>query len=125
MIPSKPIDYTNVVLKYLRSSIPGVKFSRTKTTDSRCVVVDTEPIGMETPITRRVTVLLETWSKRANGNSHPSDSYDLMASVLYWLQRMPESVAAAIRFDSVVGPRVEKDANKFEYHEGSIVLVFS
>lgn len=121
MIPRKWPDVTKLALEYLRTQVTGVTFTRTKTNDAKCVVLDVEPLGLETPITRRFTVLLEAWVTRSNGEAHPAESYKLMDDVLFALQSWDKPV----RFDTVIGPRVVKDAAGVEYHEGSIVLVFA
>lgn len=119
MIPVKWEDQTLKAITYLRSQLPAVTFTRTKQDVSRQVVLDTEPQQLETPISRRVTILLESWVVRANGTADVAESYKLMSDALFELQRAPHIV----RFDSPIGPRVAKDDAGFEYHEGSLVWV--
>lgn len=121
MIPVRWADQTLTAITYLRArpALAGVTFTRTKQNTAKQVVLDTEPQQLETPVSRRVTVLLESWVARANGNADVSASYDLMSLVLFELQKAPHIV----RFDSPIGPRVVKDDGGFEYHEGSLVWV--
>lgn len=128
MIPKLWADQTLVAVEYLRScpSLVGVTFTRTKQKDSaKQVVIDAEPQQLETPISRRVTLLLESWVTRPNGTSHTASSFSLLSLVLYELQRAPAALTNVVRFDTPVGPRVEKDDAGFEYHEGSLVWVVS
>lgn len=126
MIPKLWADQTMAAITYLRScpSLAGVTFTRTKQKDNpRQVVIDTEPQQLETPISRRVTLLLESWVTRANGTADTAASFALLSLVLYELQRAPSTLSAVVRFETPVGPRVEKDQGGFEYHEGSLVWV--
>lgn len=128
MIPKLWADQTLSAINYLRScpSLAGVTFTRTKQKDKpRQVVVDTEPQQLETPVSRRVSILLESWVARDNGTADTAASFALMSRVLYELQRAPSVLPAVVRFDAPVGPRVEKDQGSFEYHEGSLIWVVS
>lgn len=119
MIPSKWPDVTKLVLNYLRAENPGLKVSRSKTPDSKCVVVAVAPLQNDTAISRRYGIVLETWSGASDAN--PEDASSMMDDVLFQLQ----SWIVPVRWDSISGPRIVKDSSGFEYTEGSIDLVFS
>lgn len=122
MIPVRWGDATLKVITYLRTVIPDT-ITRTAGSDLRQVVVDTEWQQLETPISRRCTVLFEARVTRANGTGDANAAVNLAADVLYALQQDIPQVA---RFDQPIGPRIVTDRErKFEYAEGSIVLVFS
>lgn len=126
MIAFRWPDPLLLFLPYLRELHEGITFTRTQQdAPADQVVIDYEYQQMETDISRRCTVLLEARSKNANGTAHVSRSFDLMDDVLYSLQQAPQRLTSVVRFDSMVGPRIAKDAQKFEYHEGSIVLVLT
>ncbi|MEZ5110922.1 MAG: hypothetical protein R2732_05405 [Microbacteriaceae bacterium] len=122
MIPVRWGDATLPVIEYLRAMIAGT-VTRTANGDPRVVVVDTEWQQLETDLSRRCTVLFEARVTRANGTGDTSAAVNLAADVLYALQ---QPIPGVIRFDQPIGPRVVTDPEKkFEYAEGSIVLVFS
>lgn len=126
MIPKLWSDQTLAAIAYLRSrpSLAGVTVTRTKRDGvAKQVVLDTEPGQMETPISRRVSILLESWMADANGNADVAGSSALMSTVMRELQGAPDVLTHVVRFDSPIGPRVVKDDAKFEYHEGSLVWV--
>jgi len=126
MIPVLWSDQTLAAINYLRGrpSLVGVTITRTKQSGkAEQVVLDTEPQQLETPISRRTSLLLEAWAERENGSSDVARSFELMATVLYELQQAPRLLPHVVRCDSPVGPRVEKDAGGIEYHEGSLVWV--
>lgn len=127
MIPKKWEDQTAAAISYLRSrpSLVGVRIGRTKNADARQVVLDTEPQQFETPISRRVAILIESWVLRESGAADVGASFDLMSTVLYELQLAPDLLQSVVRFDAPIGPRVVKDASKTEYHEGTITWVVS
>lgn len=126
MIPRQWSDQTLAAVTYLRGqpSLVGVTITRTKQEGkAEQVVLDTEPQQLETPLSRRTTLILETWAERGNGSANVGRSFELMSLVLLELQQAPQRLRHVVRFDSPVGPRVEKDADGFEYHEGSLVWV--
>ncbi len=126
MIPVQWPDATKLAIDYLRAQLPGVTVTRTKQEGkSRQVVVASEFQQLETPISRRATILLEAWSERLNGTADVSDAVSLMNDAIFQLQRAPDLLSNVVRFDQPVGPSVEKDDLKFEYAEGSVVLVIS
>lgn len=128
MIPIEWPDQTLAALGYLRAqpSFAGVTFTRTKQAGkSKQVVLDTEYQQLETPISRRCTILLESWVTEANGTADVAESFRLMSKVMFELQRAPGTLRSVVGFDSPVGPRVVKDIDQFEYHEGSLVWVVS
>lgn len=126
MIPSRWPDPLILFLPYLRELHEDVTFTRTQQdTPADQVVIDYEYQQMETDISRRCTLLLEARSKRANNTAHVARSFEVMNDVLYSLQLTPQRLTPVVRFDSIVGPRIAKDGQKFEYHEGSIVLVLT
>jgi len=115
-----------MTLDYLRPLHPDVVFTRTKRPDVDAqVVVDSEPQQLETDLSRRVTVLLESWVTLPNKSADVHASFELMTDVLFDLQQAPKKIRRVVRFDSPIGPRVVRDDLKFEYHEGSITLVVS
>ena len=123
MIPVKWPDATLAVLTYLRGVLPSEVFTRTKKNTARQVILDTEWQQLETPVSRRCAVLFETHVKRSNGTADVSAAVDLASTVLFELQR---DIPGVVRFDQPIGPRVVTDPEeKFEFAEGSIVLVFS
>lgn len=128
MIPQLWSDQTLAAIDYLRGrpSLAGVTITRTKQ-DGKAeqVVLDSEPQQLETPLTRRTTILLEAWAVRTNGSANVPRSFQIMSAVLLELQQAPQRLRHVVRFDSPVGPRVEKDEAGFEYHEGSLVWVVS
>lgn len=120
MIPRKWPDVTLLAVNYLRTALPGVTVTRTKRDDAaRQVVVDSEQQQLETPISRRATVLMEAWGSSA------ADAVSLMNDAMYALQVAPTVLPNVVRFDQPVGPSIEKDEGKVEYAEGSVVLVIS
>lgn len=126
MIPQLWSDQTLAAINYLRGrpSLAGVTITRTKQAGkAEQVVLDSEPQQLETPISRRTSLLLEAWAERSNGNANVTRSFELMATALYELQQAPQRLRHVVRFDSPVGPRVEKDIGGMEYHEGSLVWV--
>ncbi len=126
MIPRLWSDQTRAAINYLRArpSLAGVTISRTKQAGKvEQVVIDAEPQQLETPISRRTSIILEAWVVRDNKTSDVDRSFELMSTVLYELQQAPRVLSHVVRFDSPVGPRVEKDNGGFEYHEGSLVWV--
>lgn len=128
MIPQRWSDQTLAAIGFLRSrpSLAGVTVARTKRPDVlKQVVLDTEPGQLETPVSRRVTVLLESWVTGSDGNADVGESYNLMSTVLHELQCAPSVLTHVVRFDSPVGPRIVKDVGQVEYHEGSLVWVVS
>lgn len=128
MIPQAWSDQTLAAIDYLRGrpSLSGVTFTRTKQEGkSEQVVLDSEPQQLETPLTRRTTILLEAWAVRTNGSANVHRSFQIMSAVLLELQQAPQRLRHVVRFDSPVGPRVVKDDAGFEYHEGSLVWVVS
>lgn len=128
MIPIQWSDQTLAAINYLRGrpSLSGVTITRTKQAGKvEQIVLDTEPQQFETLISRRTAVLLESWAERANGSADVSRSFEIMSVALFELQRAPDLLPHVVRFDSPVGPRVEKDDAGFEYHEGSLVWVVS
>lgn len=126
MIPKLWPDMTALLLTHLRPLHDGVTITRTQQdAPVRQVVLDTEYQQMETVISRRCAVILEARVKAANGTADVAASFNLMNAVLLSLQRTPTDLPRIVGFDSLIGPRVAKDAQKFEYHEGSIVLVVS
>jgi len=128
MIPQLWSDQTLAAIDYLRGrpSLAGVTITRTKQ-DGKAeqVVLDSEPQQLETPLSRRTTILLEAWAERVNGTADVSRSFEIMSTVLLELQQAPQRLRHVVRFDSPVGPRVVKDDAGFEYHEGSLVWVVS
>lgn len=126
MIPIRWPDVTMLAINYLRTALPGVTVTRTKRDDEvKQVVVDTEPQQLETPLSRRVTVLMEAWAELPNGGADTAAAVDLMNDAMFALQLAPNHIASVVRFDQPVGPSIEKDEAKFEYTEGSVVLVIS
>lgn len=126
MIPGRLPDVVALVLADLRGQHPAATFTRSRQAGvARQVVVDAAPGGRETDVSERVTVLLEAFVERTNGDGHPAESYALLADVLVSLQTMFRRVTPVIGFSSVVGPRLVKDQAGFEYHEGSIVLTIA
>lgn len=122
MIPVRWGDATLNVINYLRPVVDAT-VTRTAGSDPRVVVVDTEWQQLETDLSRRCTVLFEARVTATNGNADVAGAVDLAADVLYALQK---SIPQVVRFDQPVGPRIVTDPEKkFEYAEGSIVLVFS
>lgn len=124
MIPVKWPDATFKALSFLRPLLPGVTVTRTRQDVARCVVVDTEWQELETPVSRRCTILLEVLAKSPNGAADVAGAVDLGATVLEALQHVP---AGVVRFDQPIGPRVvaESGEPKFEFVEASIVWVFN
>lgn len=124
MIPVKWPDATAAALTYLRSAFPGKTFTRTRRDTALQVVVAAEWQQMETPISRRCTILLEVLKRGANGNADVAGAVDWASTVLEQLQHVPDGV---VRFDQPIGPRVvtEPGEPKFEFVEASIVWVFS
>lgn len=128
MIPKLWADQTLASIAYLRSrpSLAGVTFTRTRQKDNpNQVVIDAEPQQLETLLSRRVSILLESWVTRPNGTADTAASFKLLSLVLYELQLAPSVLPDVVRFDTPIGPRVEKDQGGFEYHEGSLVWVVS
>ncbi len=128
MIPQVWSDQTLAAVTYLRSrpSLAGVTIGRTKQSGkAEQIVLDSEPQQLETPISRRTSLLLEAWAERENGSADAARSFAIMATAMYELQLAPRFLPHVVRFDAPVGPRVEKDAGGSEYHEGSLVWVVS
>ncbi len=120
MIPVKWPDATLLAINYLRTALPAVTVTRTKRDGTaRQVVVDSEFQQLETPISRRATILMEAWGTDA------ADSVALMNDAIYALQLAPDAIRNVVRFDQPVGPSIEKDEAKVEYAEGSVVLVIT
>lgn len=124
MIPVLWPDATLTVLDYLRPLLTGVTVTRTRQDAPKCVVVDTEWQNLETPISRRCTILLEVLAKNQNGTADVAAATALTSTVLEHLMHPPGGV---VRFDQPVGPRVAVEARepKFEFVEASIVWVFN
>lgn len=126
MIPVKWPDATMLAINYLRTRLPGVTVTRTRNSKPEPqIVVDTELQQLETPISRRVTVLMEAWRTLPNGNADTAGAVELMNDAMFALQQAPDLHMNVVRFDQPVGPSVVKDEAKFEYAEGSVVLVIS
>lgn len=126
MIPVRWPDATLLAIDYLRTQLPGVTVTRTKRDETGPqLVVDSESQQLETPISRRVTVLMEAWRTLPNGNADTSGAVELMNDAMFALQQAPDNHPKVVRFDQPVGPSVVKDDAKFEYAEGSVVLVIS
>lgn len=124
MIPAQWPDVALLLLPHLRAQHADVTFTRTQQdAPTSQVVLDVEYQQLETPISRRCTVLLEARVKRDNGTADTFESFALLSGVLLTLQRTPAQLRQFVRFDAIVGPRRAKDEQKFEYHEGSIGLV--
>lgn len=120
MIPVLWPDVTLMAVNYLRPAMSGVTITRTKRDDAaRQIVVDSEFQQLETPISRRATVLMEAWGTDA------ADSVALMNQAMHALQLASNTLNRVVRFDQPVGPSIEKDEAKVEYAEGSVVLVIS
>ena len=122
MIPVRWGDATLAAVNYLRLAVDAT-VTRTANADPRVVVVDTEWQQLETDLSRRCTVLFEARVTKSNGTADTNAAVNLAADVLYALQ---QDIPGVVRFDQPIGPRVVTDPEKkFEYAEGSIVLVFS
>lgn len=126
MIPIRWPDENQLVISYLRNQLTNVTVTRTKRdmTGSQLVVA-TQPQQLETPISRRVAVLLEAWVIDSNGNADVAGAVSVMGDAMFALQSAPLNSQRVVRFDSPVGPSIEKDDGKTEYVEGSIVLIVS
>lgn len=124
MIPVKWPDATLKTITFLRPLLPGVTVTRTRQDVPQCVVVDTEWQQLETPISRRCTILLEVLVRDTNGTSDVAGATDLASTVLEHLMHIPDGVVA---FDQPNGPRIvtESGEPKFEFAEASIVWVFN
>lgn len=123
MIPIKWVDAVLAVIAYLRTAGTGATITRTVQDKPSQVVVDAEWQQLETPISRRCTILFEARVKAANGAADPSAAVALANDVLFALQK---DIPGVVRFDQPNGPRIVTDPEqKYEYAEGSIVLVFS
>ena len=126
MIPIKWPDATLLAINFLRTQLPGVTVVRTKRDGSGPqLVVETEAQQLETPISRRVTVLMEAWKSLPNGAADVAGAVELMNEAMFALQCAPDLHSQVVRFDQPVGPSTAKDDAKFEYAEGSVVLVIS
>lgn len=126
MIPVRWPDMTALAITYLKTQLADVTVTRTKRdSTSPQIVVAAEPQQLETPISRRVTILLEAWKTMPNGEGDAAGSVALMNDAIFALQQAPDILRQVVRFDQPVGPSIEKDEGKTEYAEGSVVLIIS
>lgn len=127
MIPSRFGDVEKLVIDYLTSRLVAVRVSRELEADKTLsqVIVAVEPVGEDTDITARFSVLLEAWAWRANNRTDVGAAKQLMEDALYELQLSKNEVLRVVRTESLMSASTERTSEGDDYIEGSIVLVLA